>query len=157
MRDLDAGLERYHAALGINPNDSLANLLKGTLHAFKGEGELAIAGTEKALLLSPLDPIRYFYDSLAASAAVAAGRYERAIELAQRSLRANRTHTSTYRALAIAQALVGLTQDAHQTVQQLLKLEPGYTVDEFVRRSPSSAYEIGKTYADALLRAGVPR
>ena len=42
-------------------------------------------------------PHRYFYDSLAATAAVAAGRYRRALELAQRSLRANRKHTSTLR------------------------------------------------------------
>lgn len=157
LRDLELGLKRYEQALDINPNDSLANLLKGTLHTFKGEGEPAVAGTEKALTLSPLDPIRYFYDSLAASAAVAAGRYERAIELAQRSLRLNRTHTSTYRALAIAQSLAGHVDEARGTVQELLKLEPSFSVSEFVRRSPSSAFPIGKLYADALVRAGLPR
>jgi adenylate cyclase len=156
MRDLETGLDRYDTALSLNPNDSLANLLKGTLHAFKGEGEAAVAGTERALTLSPLDPIRYFYDSLAASAAVAAGRYERAIELARRSLRANRTHTSTYRALAIAQALAGRADEARQTVQELLKLEPQYTVSSFVTRSPSSRYPIGKVYAQALRDAGLP-
>ncbi|MDI1268194.1 MAG: tetratricopeptide repeat protein [Polaromonas sp.] len=157
LQQLDLGYQRYEHALSINPNDSFASLLKGTLHAFKGEGEAAIAGTEKALLLSPLDPIRYFYDSLAASAAVAAGQYMRAIELAQRSLRANRTHTSTYRALAIAQSQAGLVDDAKETVQQLLKLEPGFSVSVFVHRSPSSAYPIGKVYANALTRAGLPR
>lgn len=155
-RDLDAGLERYRTALDLNPNDSLANLLKGTLHAFKGEGEAAVEGTERALLLSPLDPIRYFYQSLAASAAVAAGRYDRAIELARQSLRANRTHTSTYRALAIAQSLSGRGDDARQTVQELLRLEPNYTVSGFVARSPSTAFPVGKVYAQALREAGVP-
>jgi adenylate cyclase len=157
LRDLDAGLKRYELALSLNPNDSLANLLKGTLHAFRGEGQAAVQSTERALTLSPLDPIRYFYDSLAASAAVAAGNYERAIELARRSLRANRTHTSTYRALAIAQSLADRMDEARLTVQELLKLEPDYTVTQFVRRSPSTAYPIGQVYADALGRAGLPQ
>ena len=90
LKRLDIGQERYEQALSINPNESLAWLLKGTLHAFKGEGEQAVDGTEHALRLSPLDPLRYFYDSLAATAALSAGRHERAIELAQRSLRVNR-------------------------------------------------------------------
>ena len=74
LKQLDIGQERYEQALSINPNESLAWLLKGTLHAFKGEGEQAVYGTEHALRLSPLDPLRYFYDSLAATAALSAGR-----------------------------------------------------------------------------------
>jgi adenylate cyclase len=31
-----------------------------------------MAGAERALKLSPLDPVRYFYDSLAATAALSA-------------------------------------------------------------------------------------
>lgn len=156
LKDVEGALSRYHDALTINPNESLAWLFKGTLHAFKGEGDVAISSAEKALRLSPLDPLRYFYDSLAASAAVAAGEYQRAIELAQRSLRANCTHTSTYRALAIAQSLSGDVAGAKISVAQLLKLDPQFTVAEFLKRSPSSQFSVGTRYADALLRAGLP-
>ena len=107
LKQLDVALDRYERALRVNPNDSLALLLKGTLHAFKGEGKLALKDTKHALRLSPLDPLRYFYDSLAATAALSAGDYERALELARRSLRANRTHTSTLRALLISQWQLG--------------------------------------------------
>lgn len=156
LKDLDTATDRYEAALAVNPNESLAWLLTGTLSAFKGDGAAALLASEKALLLSPLDPMRYFYDSLAASAAVSAGKYDRAIELAQRSLRANRTHTSTYRALAIAQAMSEQTSEARATVSKLLALESTFTVTKFIERSPSSRYPIGKDYADALRRAGVP-
>lgn len=156
LRDLDTGFERYEQALAINPNDSLANLLKGTLHAFRGEGEEAVTSTERALALSPLDPIRYFYDSLAASAAVTAGRYERAIELARRSLRANRAHTSTYRALALAQSESGRLDDARETVRELLRHEPGFTVNQFLRRTPARG-ALAERFGEALRRAGVPK
>lgn len=156
LKDVEGALARYSNAIEVNPNESLAWLFKGTLHAFKGEGVDAISAAERALRLSPLDPTRYFYDSLAASAAVSAGNYPRAIELAQRSLRANRTHTSTFRALAIAQSLSGDIDGAKISVTQLLKLDPLFTVEEFLKRSPSSQFSIGKKFADALQRAGLP-
>ena len=156
LKRLDIGLQRYDLALKVNPNDSLAWLLKGTLHAFRGDGEIGVRSTQKALRLSPLDPMRYFYESLAATAAMSAGHYERAIELARRSLRLNRTHTSTYRALAIAQARLGRLADARATVQELLRLEPTLTVTKWLERSPTSAYPTAQVWADALRRAGLP-
>jgi tetratricopeptide (TPR) repeat protein len=156
LKRFDVAEDRYDLALRANPNEALAWLLKGTLHAFRGEGAQAVEHTEHARRLSPLDPLRYFYDSLAATAALSAGRYERAIELAQGSLRLNRTHTSTWRALAIAQVQLGRVDEARKTAGQLLALEPGLTVKGYLERSPSSAFETGKIWSDALRVAGVP-
>jgi TolB-like protein/Tfp pilus assembly protein PilF len=156
LRRLDIGLSRYEHALRVNPNDSLAWLLKGTLHAFKGEGEPALKATQRALKLSPLDPHRYFYDSLAATVECSAKRYHRAIEAARRSLRLNRKHSSTLRALAVAQWNVGQEDEARATIAELMRLEPGYTIRTFLERSPSSAYETGKEWSKALRSAGVP-
>jgi adenylate cyclase len=155
-RDTEIAERQYLAALESNPNESLAWLLKGTMHAFKGEGVIAFSNAEHAIRLSPLDPIKYFYYSLAATSAVAAGEYARAIILAKSSLRLNKTHTSTYRALAIAQSLNGDIYEARLTVKDLLKLEPQFTVTRFLERSPSAKHLIGKTYAKALEDAGLP-
>ncbi|HZT55315.1 MAG TPA: adenylate/guanylate cyclase domain-containing protein [Burkholderiaceae bacterium] len=155
-QDLEAADELYGQALDANPNEAIAWLFKGVLHTFKGEGPAALEASDRALSLSPLDPLRYYYYSLAASAAVAAGNYGRAIDLATRSLRSNRTHTSTYRALAMAQALSGREQEARATATQLLVLEPDFTVSGFLRRSPSGRTAAGALYADALRVAGVP-
>ncbi|MBR1125436.1 hypothetical protein JQ628_28220 [Bradyrhizobium lablabi] len=156
LKQLDTAEEQYDLALRINPNDGLAWLLKGTLHAFKGEGAIAVAHTERSLKLSPLDPHRYFYDSLAATAALSAGQYQRAIDLATASLRANRTHTSTFRALAISQWQLGLHDDARRTVSELLRLEPSLTVTRYRKHHPSGGYETGKIWSSALEGAGVP-
>jgi TolB-like protein/class 3 adenylate cyclase/Tfp pilus assembly protein PilF len=156
LRKLDVGAQRYDQALSINPNDSLACLLKGTLHAFKGEGALAMAQTEKALALSPLDPLRYFYDSLAATAALSASEFARASELAQRSRRANRTHTSTLRALIIAEVELDRLESAQSAMRELLQLDPSFTVSGFLSRSPSNQSAFGLRCAQAFRMAGVP-
>jgi len=156
LKQLDVAQQRYELALEVNPNDSLAWLLKGTLHAFKGEGDSAVRGTTQALRLSPLDPLRYFYESLAATAALSAGEYERAIDLAERSLRINRLHTSTLRALAIGQACIGRLDLARETVRDLLTLEPTLTIQKFLERSPSGPYRTGTEWSAALRMAGVP-
>ncbi len=77
---LDIAGDRYALAVEANPNNSLAWLLKGTLHAFRDEGEQAVADTQRAVSLSPLDPHRYYYDTLAATGYLAARKYDLAIQ-----------------------------------------------------------------------------
>ena len=158
LRDFDQARRFYHEALQVNPNESLAMLLLGTMHAFLGEGEPAWRLTEASLRLSPLDPLRYFYLSLSASAAISAGRYADAIDLAQRSLRANLTHLSTYRALALAQSLDGRVADARRTLDELLVFEPGFNVSVFLARYPGrdDAPAYTRFLANALRAAGLP-
>jgi len=158
LRDFDQARRLYNEALHVNPNESLAMLLLGTMHAFLGEGEPAWRLTEASLRLSPLDPLRYFYLSLSASAAISAGRYAEAIDLAQRSLRANLTHLSTYRALALAQSLDGRIADARKTLDELLVFEPGFNVSVFLARYPGRDHAPAYTrfLADALRAAGLP-
>ncbi len=156
LKKLDVAEDRYDLAIQSNPNDSLAWLLKGTLHAFMADGQRAVEFTQRALKLSPLDPHRYFYDSLAATACLAAHQYEDTLMLAQRSLRANRTHTSTLRAIAIAQWQLGQKDAAYNTAKKLLELEPNLTVSAWLSRSPSAPYQTGVDWAKALRSVGVP-
>ena len=156
LKQFEVATESYDLALSVNPNESLAWLLKGTLHAFRGEGDAAMEETTRARRLSPLDPLRYFYESLSATAALSAERYQEAFDLATRSLRLNRTHTSTLRALAISQWHLGRPDDARKTVTELMRLEPGLTIGKFLARSPSSAFAPGRVWSQTLREAGVP-
>lgn len=156
LKDFDAAGKSYQRALEVNPNESLAWLFKGTMHAFKGEGAAAVQSADRARRLSPLDPVRYFYESLAASAAVAAGQYEEGLALAQRSWRANRRFASTLRAIVIAQVQLGRLSEARQSARILMELEPTLTASGYLRRHPSGVYPIGRQWSEALLAAGVP-
>jgi class 3 adenylate cyclase/TolB-like protein len=156
LKRLDVAEQLYAQALQSNPNDSLAWLLKGTLHAFRDEGKEAVRHTRHALKLSPLDPLKYYFDSLAATAALSAGDYARALQLTERSLRLNRTHASTLRVMITALVRLGRMDDARRQAEQLLTLEPGFSVALHMQRSPGAPYKIGRDVATALADAGVP-
>lgn len=155
-QDVDGGLDLYELAVTHNPNDSLAWTLMGTAHAFKGEGRPALQAARQARRLSPLDPMHFLYDCHAASAALAAEDATSAVALAERSLRSNAQHLSSYRVLAIAQMLQGDGDAARRTVRRLRLLDPGYSVQQFLKHSPSSQYEIGRRFAKLLGEAGLP-
>ncbi len=155
-KDLAHSMQRYEAAIAANPNEALAWLFMSALHAYSDRGAEAATAAETALRLSPLDPIRYFYDSFAAHAMLAAGRAEEAIRYAKRSLRAHGSHLPTHRTLAIAHAVSGDMEQAHRSVQRLLELAPGYSVSSFLRRYPASESALGRRSAQALREAGLP-
>ena len=90
------------------------------------------------------------------NAALSASDYLRASELAKRSLKANRLHSSTLRALTIAEVELGHLEEAKARAQARLSLEPDFTVSGFIERSPSSLYPTGPVWAKALERAGIP-
>jgi class 3 adenylate cyclase/TolB-like protein len=156
LREHDVARESYDRALEKNPNQGLAWLHRGVLSAFQGRGAEAVEETGRAVGLSPLDPWRYYYDSLCATAALAAKDYQSAITLAERSLSGNRLHASTLRVIAIASAELGLMEDAHEAVAELRKLDPSLTVTGYRTRSAARNYETGARWADALARAGLP-
>ena len=154
--DLDAAEQRLEQALVANPNEPLAWLHSAITHAWRGRGAQAVQCADQALSLSPLDPMMYYFNSLAGMANLIAERYERAIELSQRSLRENRLHTPTLRTLAAAFALSGRLADARATMTQLRALEPGLTASVLQERYPGRESPQAARFIDALIEAGLP-
>jgi TolB-like protein/DNA-binding SARP family transcriptional activator len=155
-KDFDLAFRRFEAALGINANAAPAWMWSAGAHAWMGNGSRAVEEINKAMALSPYDPLMYAYTGIAAMAYLADGQYERAIECALRSLRENRTYTGAYRLLVIALGLASREHEARASARRLLELEPGLTVASFRRRYPGSASPQAELFCDALARAGVP-
>ena len=153
----DIASDRLELALQSNPSDATAWLLKGTMHAFRGDGSLAVQATEHALRLSPLDPRKSYFDLLAAAAYLANGEPERAIAYAAQSLRVNRQHTSTLRALIVAYVVADRVDEARALMPDLLRLHPGLTVSSYLSRHPAAEFETGRIWANALRKAGLPK
>ncbi len=154
-RDAAGAQSLYAQALVHNPNDSLAWLMSGVAQGFMNAQAPALAASEMALGLAPADPTRHYYDALSATAALRAGDYERCVVLARRSITANGSHGTAYRSMAIAQAELGRHADAADTVQRLLRVEPHFTVQNYLARVPGQDAN-RERYARLLEDAGLP-
>jgi TolB-like protein/DNA-binding SARP family transcriptional activator len=155
-RDFSLAFECFETALNINPNAAPVWLWSAAARAYNGEGRRAIEEINRAMALSPYDPLMYAYSSIASLAYLTDGQCERAIECALRSTRENRTFTTAYKLLIMALGVAGRETEAQTAVQQLLELEPQFTVDQFRQRSPTMASPLGEIYCGAFARAGIP-
>ena len=152
----DNSMHQYEQALALEPSNSMARLLKGALHAFMDEGDLAIEECERARGLSPIDPQGYFYDTLAATAYLSKGRYEEALQLAERAVAVNRRHVSTLRVRTIALQALDRGDEAKQAASELRRRQPDITVSNYLDKHPAAAFRTGREWASMLRAAGVP-
>jgi adenylate cyclase len=156
FKDLDMAHKRCDAAVLVNPSHAFGWLFLGTVNAFKGEGEAAVEATRRAMELSPLDPMRYYYEALSATAALSAHQYENAERLARSSLALNRMHLSTWRALTIALVSQGRMDEARAALAKARELDPTLTVETYLARMPNAQLETGRHWARCLAMAGLP-
>jgi TolB-like protein len=156
LRRMDVADARYGEALRRNPNESLAWLLSGALHAFRDEPGAAVSAAEKARRLSPIDPFKYYYESLSATAFISAGRFAEALTYANSSLRAHDRHVSTLRAKITALHYLDRAAEARAVAVEMLRRQPSFTVDGYLREHPAGEHKLGQMAATALRAAGVP-
>ena len=155
--DLDGAEHRLRRAVAANPNEPLAWLHSAITHAWRGRGPEAVECADQALSLSPLDPMMYYFNSLAGMANLVAEQHDKAIELSRRSLRENRLHTPSLRTLVAALVHTGRLPEARQTMAELRQLEPGLTAAKLEARYPGRDSPQAARFIRALVEAGLPR
>jgi TolB-like protein len=156
LKRLDIAEARYDAALASNPNESLGWLLKGALHTFRNEGHEAIASSQTARRLSPIDPFDYYYDAHMAGACLAIGDYERALDLADRSFRKNDRHLSTLRIKLFAAHYLAQGDKRDSIAKELMRRQPNFNVGQYMKIHPSAGSDMGRLMEKALLAAHIP-
>lgn len=147
--------EKIDASIRLNPNEPLAWLYKSVWSQMWGEPGASVQQAQIAADLSPIDPMKYYYDMILACGHSMNQDYAKAIELAQRSLRANRHHQPTIRVLLHAQAQSGRLDDARVTLGRLLQENPDLTVSGYLAGGggvSASRREVAQVFR----RLGVP-
>lgn len=155
LKDMETAEQRYNAALEMNPNESLAWLLRGALMAFQDDGAAAIRATQTARQLSPIDPFGYYYDSLASTAYIAAENFEQALIHADKSLAVNDRHLSTLRTRTTALHFLGRHEEARASAQDLGRRHPDFNIEEYRRNHPSAENKAGLRVIEALTASGI--
>ena len=131
----------------------------GLIHrpACIGDGAQAVEYAQRASFLSPLDPHSYFFDALSAMCHVVDGDLQRGYDLISRSLSANPNHLSTHRAKVITLQMMGRAAEANAAAKQLLRHDPGLTVEGYIDSHPAGDSSVGQDWGAALRAAGVPQ
>jgi Flp pilus assembly protein TadD len=151
------GLSAIQRALELNPNCALAWDFSGWVQGFSNRPAPAIEALQRAMRLSPLDPQRWMFEGGLALAHLVAGRYEEAIEWADRALQENPRAMAVLRLKAAACGQLGRIEEGRECVRRLRELVPGSTVagsKEGLRSFVSP--EVLTIYADGLRKAGLP-
>lgn len=155
LKDTELARKRLEQAVFINPNEPLANVFYAALVSASGQFERAWTLAERALTLSPFDPLRPYMRMIAAACALSSERYEHAVLLARQSLKENAVHAAAWRTLVIGLVQSDQVQEAQIACKSLLSLEPGLTVSAYEKRL-SLPVEAKRRAVESLRIAGVP-
>ena len=127
-KDLDAALNAIERALSLNASFAVALYIGAELYAFRGEPSTATAYAQRALRLSPFDPLAWAAHVAMATAAIHEGRYDDAATFFAKAARATPGHGNFLLSQAAALALGGRLDEARPIWAQGLKLEPNYQI-----------------------------
>jgi len=106
--------------------------------------------------LSPLDPQRWMFEGGLALAHLNAGRYEEAVEWADRALQENTRAMAVLRFKAAACGQLGRTEEGRECVRRLRELVPGSTVASAKESHGFVSPEVLAIYIEGLRKAGLP-
>jgi adenylate cyclase len=144
-------------ALILNPNSAHAWMARGYVSYYQNRPGPGTEAFERAMRLSPLDPLNYFCSSGLALTHIAARQYEEAVEWADRSLRELPRYVPSVRIKVILCAHLGRMEEAHHWLERLLDIQPGLTIGRYEAMfAPILAPEILALFVDALRKAGLP-
>jgi TolB-like protein len=143
-------------ALALNPNSATAWLTKGSIYAIRNRPDEAIEALNRGLRLSPFDPLRHFYDVNFAIAHLAAGRFDQAIEWAERALQSQPRIIQAIRVKIVAYAHTDRLVEARRELTRMLALYPDLTISTWRTVAGPFAPELLELYVKGLRRAGLP-
>src|SRR5271169_260946 len=124
-----AGMNAIDRSLALNPNSAYAWNASGWMRC-GSKPDLAIEALERAMRLSPLDPQRWMFEGGLALAHMAAGRYEEAMEWADRALLEQPRAAAIVRCKVVLCGCLSRLDEARRWLARLLQAQPGLTVAE---------------------------
>jgi TolB-like protein/class 3 adenylate cyclase len=155
-RDHEAGLDAIRRALEQNAGSALVALLAAAAAVYGGDPEEAILHAQRAMRLSPSDPIMFMPLTMAGLAHLFAGRPEQAVELTRRSANLYPDWDTTYWVMAAAYGRLGRAAEAKSAIERLLALSPGASIESLRRQLPIRDPASLALVLDGLRRAGLP-
>jgi TolB-like protein/class 3 adenylate cyclase len=157
--DQTTALSALDRALMLNPNSAHAWGIKAVCQSFRGAAHAAAAveAGNRAIRLSPLDPLGYQYKFSVGLAYLGARQYQDAEVWIDDALREQPRLHASFRVKVSLCGLLAKNEDARRWLSQLLDLQPGLTIAGWAAHAATFlAPETKALMIEGLRLAGLP-
>jgi TolB-like protein/Tfp pilus assembly protein PilF len=149
-------LSELEAAIALNPNLAVAYCGLGDSLAYGGRVNEAVPYFQRALALSPHDPLRWAFYAYGALAYLFAGDFDAAEDWARKATRVPNCHYWAYAHRVAALGYLQRPDEGKSALRELLELKPDFTCSLaqrrlFYLRDPNQLAR----YVEGLRRSGV--
>ena len=153
--DYDTATDAFERSFALSNSSALAFGFSAIVRAWMGDDATAVEHGERAIRLSPYDPLLYVPYIGLAYAHLAAGRLEQAAAAAGGARRSNPRFSMPYVLQAAALAGLDRLDEARAVIDGLRELEPGLTVSGAIRSARFADPEKNAALREPLRRAGL--
>ncbi|MGV8989736.1 MAG: adenylate/guanylate cyclase domain-containing protein [Cypionkella sp.] len=154
--DVRLGLLLGKRALELNPNSAQAWFIQSWNRLYAGQFDAAIEHCQRAMRLSPRDPLRFQMDVCVAHAHFTAGRPAEALVWAENAISKRSANPDALIVLVASLARLGREQEAEEAFAHYLKLDPLCNLRNLPKSMPFVHPEHLELWTVALRRSGAP-
>src|SRR5262245_12217449 len=151
--DTESEIEMADRAVALNPNSYIAWNNRGWVYGIAGLPEEAVRSLERAIRVSPVDPLLYLSHDGMGRAFIELRRFDEAIVAGKKTQRQNPSYVGAYSCLAAAFAHLGRDAQAREAAARLLQVDPAFTIAARMGRRRQSHV---KLMIEGLRKAGLP-
>jgi adenylate cyclase len=150
--DSEAEIEMADRAVALNPNSWRTWNNRGWVYVMARLPEEAIRSFERAIRMSPVDPLLHMTFLGIGHAFMGLRRFDEAIVVLKKALRQNPSFMPACRGLASAFAHLGRDAEARAAAARVLEIDPAFTISAHIARVPKNS----KLFIEGLRKAGLP-
>ena len=154
-RDHDLAIAAIDRARMLNPNSAVVLGFAALTGCICGAFDMAIQHAQKAVHLSPTEPLIYVATFAFSFACLRTARAEEAVVQARKAIDGNRNFAFSYVVLALACAELGRHEEAAQAISQLRAKAPGFR-SRTLRSIRFSEEAFSQSDVASLRAAGLP-
>jgi len=134
--DLASARVWFDRSVELNPNYAMAMYNRGLIDAIAGLGAESEASVERAMALSPIDPLHYAFLGARAISYLVREDYQTAQVWAEKGARAPNAHVILRVIAAMASRLAGDLETTDYWVKEIQRVDGGYDTGKFLNAFP---------------------
>lgn len=150
----EASLSWIERAIELRPNYAFAIYNSALLGTFMGEGAASEEKIEKAIFLSPIDPLNYAMLATRALSHLVRGNHATAGDWADRAIRSPNAHVQIFAIAAITHELAGNREKSALHVDHIRQMHPNFDRNAFLSAFPFRESALGRSVSETLTSLG---